>query len=159
MPADVRDCTPILSYPDLRIPISESRIPNSEPRLSEGEPTQAQVKGTLESFQLTPELEAWSMNEGIKNPTELIEEFKDYWRSTGGKRKNGQPVKDWAAVFRNRVRFLKSHGLLNQTHNTLPPQQKCAWTNGEGCETYAMAGSKYCQAHKEMLVKIQQRRE
>lgn len=36
-----------------------------------------------------------------------------------------------------------------------PPQQKCAWVNGGGCEDYAIAGSKYCQPHKDRLVRIQ----
>lgn len=67
---------------------------------------------TLDDFTLTPELEAWSLSEGIAHPEQYVEEFKDYWRSAGGKRKNGQPVKDWAAAFRNRLRTLKDLGQL-----------------------------------------------
>jgi hypothetical protein len=66
----------------------------------------------VDSFVLTPELEAWSAKEGIPNPGQYVEEFKDYWRSAGGKRKNGQTVKDWAAAFRNRLRVLKEQGKL-----------------------------------------------
>lgn len=96
--------------PNPESPSLESRIP--EPRTSVGEPTTAQAIGRLESFTLTPELEAWSAKEGIHEPSQYVEEFKDYWRSTGGKRKNGQSVKDWDAAFRNRLRTLKDAGKL-----------------------------------------------
>lgn len=71
--------------------------------------------GTLESFVLTPELEAWAAKEAIQNPAQYVEEFKDYWRSTGGKRKNGQPIRDWPATFRNRLRDMKKLGQLKVT--------------------------------------------
>lgn len=67
----------------------------------------------IEDFVMTPELEAWAAKEGIVNPGQYVEEFKDYWRSTGGKKKSGQSVKDWAATFRNRLRALKASGKLN----------------------------------------------
>jgi len=111
-PALVRGCAQIPSIPESRTPSPESRTTNSEPRTSGGEPTQAQATGSVDSFVLTPELEAWSAKEGILNPGQYVEEFKDHWRSTGGKRKTGQAVKDWAATFRNRLRYLKAHGLL-----------------------------------------------
>jgi hypothetical protein len=88
------------------------RSDNSEADSTEGEPTQAQARGSVDSFMLTPELEAWSAKEGIPNPGQYVEEFKDYWRSAGEKRKNGQTVKDWAAAFRNRLRVLKEQGKL-----------------------------------------------
>lgn len=102
---------------ELRVPNSESRIPNPEQRKERGGPGgRATPTGTalvgLEEFVLTPELEAWASKEGIEQPGRYVEEFKDYWRSTGGKRKHGQPVKDWAAVFRNRLRTLKDTGKL-----------------------------------------------
>jgi len=103
--------TPI---PELRIPILESRI-KKIPRTSEDEPTQAQARGGVDSFVLTPELEAWSAKEGIPNPGQYVDEFKDYWRSCDGKRKNGQAVKDWAAAFRNRLRTLKEQGKLKMS--------------------------------------------
>lgn len=115
VPADAHECTQIPSIPESRTPNPD--IPNPEipiPRTSVDEPTQAQMPGTLDSFALTAELEAWSAKEGILNPGEYVEEFKDHWRSTGGKRKNGQTVKDWAAAFRNRLRYLKAHGLLKK---------------------------------------------
>lgn len=102
-PSPPNPSSPLLSEPDLSEPNRNT---------SEDEPTQAQARGSVESFTLTPELEAWSAKEGIPNPGQYVEEFKDYWLSAGGKRKNGQPVKDWAAAFRNRLRVLKEQGKL-----------------------------------------------
>jgi len=67
---------------------------------------------SLDDFRLTPELEAWAVKESIANPGQYVEEFKDYWRTAGGKRKSGQPIKDWHAAFRNRLRMLKEQGKL-----------------------------------------------
>jgi len=113
---DAHTC-PQMPADSLDTPNSESRssileIPILEPR--GGEPTQAQAIGRLDDFTITPELEAWSAKEGISNPGQYVEEFKDYWRSAGGKRKNGQAVKDWAAAFRNRLRMLKEQGKLKK---------------------------------------------
>ncbi len=129
LPASAGGCAQILSIPESRTPSPESRTTNSESRTSVGEPTQAQATGSVDSFVLTPELEAWSAKEGIPNPGQYIEEFKDHWRSTGGKRKNGQAVKDWAATFRNRLRYLKANGLLHSKPNGMgeripPPPPK-----------------------------------
>lgn len=99
-----------LDTPNSESPNPDPRIP--DPRLTGGEPTQAQALGTVESFQLTPELEAWSAKEGIPDPGQYVEEFKDYWRTAGSRRKSGQPIKDWAAAFRNRLRTLKEQGKL-----------------------------------------------
>lgn len=66
----------------------------------------------LEDFQLTADLESWAVKENIPNPGQYVEEFKDYWLTTGGKRKSGQPVKDWSAAFRNRLRMLKDQNKL-----------------------------------------------
>jgi len=73
----------------------------------------------LEEFGLTPDLEAWAVKEGIQNPGRYVEEFKDYWRSVGGRRRNGQAVKDWPAAFRNRMRQLKAMGKLLAVSDTL----------------------------------------
>lgn len=116
----------------------------TKPTFSEDEPTEAQAKGrvdeptstvdrstrtrldrdartaadrnarTLDEFGMTPELEAWSAKEGIADPSQYVEEFKDYWRSAGGKRKSGQAIKDWDAAFRNRLRALKDQGKLRK---------------------------------------------
>lgn len=75
---------------------------------------QAVANRTLDTFHVTPELEAWSAKEGIPNPGQYVEEFRDYWLSTGGKRKSGQPIKDWDAAFRNRLRSLKEGGKLHK---------------------------------------------
>jgi len=107
-------CAQIPSIPESRTPSPESRTSNSEPRTSVDESAQAQATGSVDSFVLTPELEAWSAKEGIHNPGQYVEEFKDHWRSTGGKRKNGQAVKDWAATFRHRLRYLKANGLMDR---------------------------------------------
>lgn len=96
--------SPLPSLPDLTLPsLSESKAP-----------------GGLESFMMTPELETWSAKEGIHNPSQYIEEFKDHWKTTGGKKKNGQIVKDWPAAFRNRLRFLKENKLLKVAPRVLP---------------------------------------
>ncbi len=102
---------PNLTEPNL----TEPNLTKPKKNLSEEKPTEAQANGTVDSFTLTPELEAWSAKEGIPNPSQYIEEFKDYWRSAGGRRKNGQAVKDWAAAFRNRLRVLKDQGKLKST--------------------------------------------
>jgi hypothetical protein len=113
MPADAGGCPQIPSIPDTPNPdLPSPEIP--KPRTSGGGVPPAQEGSALEQFILTAELEAWSAKEGIPNPGQYVEEFIDHWRSTGGKRKNGQAVKDWAAAFRNRLRFLKSHGLLKK---------------------------------------------
>ena len=85
---------------------------------------------SLERFSLTPEIEAWAVKEGIAHPGQYVEEFKDYWRSVGGKRKNGQPVKDWPAVFRNRLRQLKESGRLKDSSGTLEERLK-KWAGEE----------------------------
>lgn len=82
-------------------------------------PTRDTVLESLERFRLTPELDAWAVKEGISNPGRYVEEFKDYWRSVGGRRKSGQPVKDWAAAFRNRLRQLKGMGKLLAVSDSL----------------------------------------
>lgn len=112
-------CTQIPSIPESRIPSPELRITNPESRLTGCDEsahgcaqTEAQATGGVESFSLTPELEAWSEKEGIRNPSQYLDEFLDYWRTSGGKRKNGQPIKDWTAAFRNRLRYLKDHNQL-----------------------------------------------
>lgn len=112
--ADAGRCAQIPSVPESRTPSPELRITNPEPRTSGDEPTQAQATGSVDNFELTPELEAWSAKEGIPNPSQYVEEFKDYWRSTGGKRKTGQGVKNWPAVFRNRLRHLKAENKLKK---------------------------------------------
>lgn len=99
--------SPSPSLPDLSKP--------NQPNLSEEESPQAQVVKRLEAFTLTPELEAWAAKEGILNPAQYVEEFKDYWRSCGCRRKNGQFVKDWAAAFRNRLRALQDQGKLKKS--------------------------------------------
>ena len=123
--ADTNKCAQIPSYPVSRIPYPDSpnpvsRIPYPDLRKlrknedEEGEPTKAQAQaiGRVDEFHITPELEAWSTQEGILNPGQYVDEFKDYWRSAGGKRKSGQPIKDWAATFRNQLRKLKDLGRL-----------------------------------------------
>jgi len=95
-----------------RIPSPELRIPNPESRTSVGAPPVIHAAGSVDGFTLTPELEAWCAKEGIQNPVQYLDEFRDYWLSVGGKRKNGQAVKDWAATFRNRLRTLKNAGQL-----------------------------------------------
>lgn len=66
----------------------------------------------LESFVITPDLEEWGTKQGVPNLGEYLDEFKDYWRSVGGKRKNGQSVVDWAATFRNRIHDLRAANKL-----------------------------------------------
>ena len=66
----------------------------------------------MERFSITPDLEDWGTKQGIFNLGVYLDEFKDYWRSVGGKRKNGQAVVDWAATFRNRVLDLKAANKL-----------------------------------------------
>lgn len=112
--ANIR-CQPLASAALIRTPNSANLVLRSSiPRTSVDEPTQAQATGSVDSFALTPELEAWSAKEGILNPGDYVDEFKDYWRSAGSKRKNGQAIKDWTAVFRNRLRHLKADGKLKR---------------------------------------------
>ena len=39
-----------------------------------------------------------------------------------------------------------------------PPQQKCVWSNGGPCESYAIPTSRYCAEHKAKLTEIQNRK-
>ena len=66
----------------------------------------------LEAFALDEEFEAWARREAIPNPGVYLEEFKDYWRSVGGKRANGRPITNWEATFKNRLRTLRDTGKL-----------------------------------------------
>jgi hypothetical protein len=98
-----------------RSPNPESRIPNPESRFVASADRCAPMPADVEAFALTPELEAWAVKEGIQGPSQYVEEFKDFWRSAGGKRKNGQPVRDYAAAFRNWLRMLKGGGKLKSS--------------------------------------------
>ena len=66
----------------------------------------------LDEFHITPDIEAWGAKEEISDVSSYLEEFKDYWRSVGGKRRNGQVIKDWSAAFKNRLRDLKKSNKL-----------------------------------------------
>ena len=117
MCADAGNCTPILSVSELRTPNSELRTPSLvSKKLREDEEGIAVTKTTtlrqLENFILTPDMETWAATHAIPNPEQYLDEFKDYWRSAGGKRKNGQLITDWAAAFRNQLRRLKDTGKL-----------------------------------------------
>lgn len=120
-PADADRCAQIPSYPESRVPSPDPRIPSPESRsktkeTEKREPTAPQsVLSRLEAFALTPELEAWAVREGIAQPAQYLEEFKDYWRSVGGKRGNGRAIVDWPATFRNRLLELKSQGKLKSS--------------------------------------------
>lgn len=121
-----RDCpapvTGIYQKSEVRSHISEviqDKEKKEKKRESAPAPTGGTVLESLEQFRLTPELEAWAVKEGIEDPGRYVEEFKDYWRSVGGRRKSGQPVKDWAAAFRNRLRQLKAMGKLLAVSDTL----------------------------------------
>lgn len=70
------------------------------------------VLSRLENFSITPDIEAWAAKEEISSVHAYLEEFKDYWRTVGGKRKSGQEIKDWPAAFKNRLRDLKKSGKL-----------------------------------------------
>lgn len=114
-PALILIPTPITTSTSTSISIGGEPSPEAQVRkgrLDRSNETACKPSLTLDDFKLTPELEAWSAKEGIPNPEQYVEEFKDYWRSAGGKRKNGQPVKDWAAAFRNRLRTLQEMGKL-----------------------------------------------
>ena len=121
------DVTGIYQKSDIRSQISESeeekrRKKEEEDRMKRERATPSPRASTLERlerFCLTPELEAWAVKEGIATPGQYVEEFKDYWRSTGGRRKNGQEVKDFDAAFRNRLRQLKASGRLLSGFDTL----------------------------------------
>lgn len=70
------------------------------------------VLSRLDDFSITPDLEAWAAKESISNPSAYLEEFKDYWHSVGGKRRNGQTIQNWSATFKNRLRDLKKANKL-----------------------------------------------
>lgn len=74
------------------------------------------VLSRLESFSITPEIEAWAAKEEISAVHSYLEEFKDYWRSVGGKRRNGQQIQNWPAAFKNRLRDLKKSNKLKTTN-------------------------------------------
>lgn len=38
-----------------------------------------------------------------------------------------------------------------------PPTRKCAYSNGENCQEYAIAGSKFCPRHKEFYRSVRER--
>lgn len=77
-----------------------------------GDAASPSAMSRLESFSVTAELEAWAQGEGITNPSLELDEFKDYWRSVGGKRAGGKVITDWDATFRNRLRELKAANKL-----------------------------------------------
>lgn len=98
-----------------------ARIPNSEIRDSKFEirdsgarprpPAAARGQSrreALEAFELTLELRAWAKANGIARPEAYLDEFRDYWRG----RPDKELRQDWAATFRNRLRYLKAEGKL-----------------------------------------------
>lgn len=92
----------------LRIRVREPRpVPQSA----------ATILAQLRAFVVTAELRSWAQQEGIQNPEEYVEEWRDYWLSVGGIRKNGRPLKDLAATFRNSLRKLKQQGKLQVPGN------------------------------------------
>jgi hypothetical protein len=70
------------------------------------------VLDRLEQFQITPDIEEWAKKEEIPDIAAYVDEFKDYWRSVGGKRRSGQMIKDWTSTFKNRLRDLKKANKL-----------------------------------------------
>lgn len=79
-----------------------------------GPRTAAEALAELEVFTISEKTKTWATDEGISNLDAYLEEFKDYWRSVGGKRRNGQIIRDWDATFRNRLRDLKAEGKLKK---------------------------------------------
>lgn len=99
------------------VSVSENENESREPRAGgggAGPRTAAESMAELERFVISPETRTWAEKEGIPNPEDYLEEFRDYWRSVGAKRSNGQVIRDWDATFRNRLRDLKAQGKLKK---------------------------------------------
>lgn len=79
-----------------------------------GPRTAAEAVVELELFTISEATRKWAEGEGIPNSDAYLDEFKDYWRSVGAKRRNGQIIRDWDATFRNRLRDLKADGKLKK---------------------------------------------
>lgn len=107
----------------------------------------------LETFVVSDETRTWARNHhGVEIPEHVVKEFKEYWRDKKTLRT------DWDTTFRSRIDQLVGWKTLQPSRPSgTAPQQKCAWTNDEPCQDYAIAGSRYCASHKERLLKIQQR--
>jgi hypothetical protein len=59
----------------------------------------------LEAFVVTEEIRRWAHENGLPNPDEHMEEFKDHWRG----RDDIDLRCDWPATFRNRLRYIAKH--------------------------------------------------
>jgi hypothetical protein len=79
-----------------------------------GPRTAAEALDQLEVFTISENFREWAVKEGIPTPEAYLDEFKDYWRSVGAKRRNGQVVQNWEAALRNRLRDLKAEGKLKK---------------------------------------------
>lgn len=104
-------------FPDTRVENRESRIERRESRVerreSRDERRTLSVLAALEEFAYE-EIEEFVKKEGVDQDAGRLAfaEFKDYWRSCGGKRTGGKEIKDWPATFRNRIRELKKDGRI-----------------------------------------------
>lgn len=87
--------------------------PRDERRETRAERRLLPVLAALEAFQYE-EVKEWVEKEGVDEGAARMAfiEFVDYWRSVGGKRAGGKPIKNWPATFRNRVRQLKAEGKI-----------------------------------------------
>lgn len=93
-------------------PYSQSQSQNQKLE-EEKKETPSRALDALEKFAFE-EVEEWVTGEGVdlQAARMAFQEFKDYWRSVGGKRTGGKVIKDWPATFRNRIRELKKDGKI-----------------------------------------------
>lgn len=74
----------------------------------------AEALNELDAYTIPERTQIWAKDRGIEHLDEYLEDFKNYWHSVGGKRKNGLLIKDWDATFRNRLSDLQDHGRLKK---------------------------------------------
>lgn len=99
-----RKCSPPVT------PYSQNQSQNQKLE-EEKKETPSRALDALEKFEFDSMTE-WLTAEGVdlQAARMAFQEFKDYWRSVGGKRTGGKVIKDWPATFRNRIRDLKRDG-------------------------------------------------
>lgn len=160
--ADASNCVRVLAdvtgHPDTDTDTKANTDLNSSSPEKEGSGEKTRLApglSGLEVFMVDEELTAWAMKAGIEHPEQYLEEFKDYWRSVGGKRKSGA-VKDWPATFRNYLRMLRDNGRLKgaqekrQTGTCAYRVKKDSFLKPCGEPAELIGGHYLCAEHRSM---------
>ena len=140
---------PSLPHDTFPSPVPSSDSSSSEVKRSEFDqfwtayPKRKQKEAARRAFEKARKHADWPGIEAVISVIEVLKTTDDW------KKENGQFIPYPAS-------WLNAGGWMDEVVSTTP-REKCAWTNDEPCQDYAIPGSRYCAPHKEKLLQIQAR--